>query len=220
MGRDIYAGPLAPSDGRWLYPGPDGRATGVEPPPLPSSLAGDRGLVPAWRDRLSRQLRTELRWDEAEDRDYYMTDLASPAYCSVLLLAASVEGFRVDLPERSWYACSMSDVWQDAAREPNARFRHVYWPDLWLPTDLPVFTTVDWTGENWCTVGSSSTLLANLREIDERTFRLAGTRFVDALTYDFTGNPTLDDAMRHGLATMLWFAERAVEEDLPLQTGP
>jgi hypothetical protein len=90
-------------------------------------------------------------------------------------------------------------------------------PELWLPVDVePTFEAEDVTG-NRIPMGSSVRLLADLRAVNEATYRGSPSELAQWRREGAEHGGPFDEAARFGLAVFLELAASSVEERLPMR---
>jgi hypothetical protein len=172
--------------------------------------------VLAWREALAAGLGQPLDWREDDAAPYFTDKPAWDGYGSLQVLAASVERGERKRPSTGVDEWHRNRTWRKATKR-GPRFAHIYFPELWLPVDLPAtFEAEDVLG-NRVPMGSSVRLLADLRAVNDASYAGSGPDLsrwrTDGAEY---GGP-FDDAARFGLAVFLELAERSVEERLPMR---
>jgi len=180
-----------------------------------------RAAVLAWRDELRRGLgdRVEqpLDWDESPEAPSLAGRPGWDGYGAVLVVAAHDEHPELEAP------ATVSADWPDdvayqtaVAAGAGSRYDQLLLPDLWLPCEFGfTFRTRDAAGQA-VEVGSSSTLLAQLRTLQARTGLAVPDGEVEVARPPGP-KPPLRDAARHGLATLLRLAGRSVEHQVPMR---
>jgi len=177
--------------------------------------------VLAWREQLRRglgdRLGQRLDWDESAEAPSFTGRPGWDGYGGVLLLAAHDEHPELEAP------ATVSADWPDdvayqtaVAAGAGSCYDHLLLPDLWLPCRFEfTFRTQDAAGHT-VDVGSAATLLAQLRTLRDRT-GLAVPDGGGEQDHPPGPKPPLRDAARHGLATLLRLAARAVDHQLPMR---
>ncbi len=187
MGLDIYVGTLTRYYcGDWetivqQIAHRQGVEVQVIRPGRPEDAVNDpdqvRPLVLQWQQLLSEALAEHLEypveWDETPEAPYFTDKPSWDCWADLLLWAAYEEHPEFERPEDSvedW----REDVAYEASNEEGfeSHFPHLVRKnlELWLPCDFPfVFSTMGLTGKE-ITIGSSLQLLAELRELNERTW--------------------------------------------------
>jgi hypothetical protein len=134
--------------------------------------------ITAWRATLNQQVAGKiaepLDWNESETVPYYTDKPDWVGYSCLLLLAAHAEYPDLPRPTQASDAWVEDPAWKLASRDDFAhtRYGHVLSPTVWLPCAFAaVFTTDDVSGADEVTIGSSVTLVAQLRELNERTYQ-------------------------------------------------
>jgi hypothetical protein len=179
--------------------------------------------VLAWRDELRRglgdRLEHPLEWDESPEAPSFAGRPGWDSYGAVLVLAAHDEHPELEAP------ATVSADWPDdvayqtaVAAGTGSRYDQLLLPDLWLPCRFGfTFRTRDAAGQA-VEVGSSATLLAQLRTLRARTGLAVPDGKVEVEVVRPPGpKPPLRDAARYGLATLLLLAGRSVEHRVPMR---
>jgi len=175
--------------------------------------------VVAWRDELRRglgdRLEQPLDWDESPAAPSFVERPGWDGYGAMLVLAAHDEHPELEAP------ATVSADWPDdvayqtaVAAGAGSRYDQLLLPDLWLPCPFGfTFRTRDAAGQV-VDVGSSATLLAQLRTLRARS----GLAVPDGEVERPPGpKPPLRDAARHGLDILLRLARRSVEHRVPMR---
>lgn len=183
----------------------------------PSDEAALARSIERWRRGLERQVGTNLTWHEGSDVAYFTDKPAWDCYGALLLWASYDE-----LPDAK-RAATAADWEEDAAylaawRSPASRYRHLIADtELWIPADFaePV-TTKSILGQR-ITVGSSIRLLAELNDLNRRTWN-ADEEIRRQWRYDGAeyGAP-LEISARFALAIFLDLAAESVRRRLPMK---
>ena len=134
-----------------------------------------RPVVFSWRDSLSAALKdllsSPLDWDEQDETPYFTDKPTWDCYTDLLLWAAYDEQRQLrrpfqhveDWPEDPAYILISS---QDA----KTRYSHVYDVTHWLPCDFGFVFKANGIAGTEQLIGSSVTLLRQLRELNARTW--------------------------------------------------
>ncbi|HYT25109.1 MAG TPA: hypothetical protein VEP73_01300 [Actinomycetota bacterium] len=180
-----------------------------------------RSAVLAWRDALRQALgdRVEapLDWDESPEAPSFTGRPGWDGYGATVLLAAYEEHPELEAP------ATVAPEWPDdvayqtsVAAGACSRYDHLLVPDLWLPCPFRfTFRTQDAAGHT-VDVGSSTTLLAQLRTLGART-GLATPDTGGEVPRPAGPKPPLRATARHGLAALLRLAGRSVEHRVPMR---
>jgi hypothetical protein len=186
MGLDVYVGSLTRYYcGDWetlvqRWARETGHTVQVVRPPSdadaePIDPLEARELVLAWRDALSTALQAHggpaLAWDEGPDAPYFTDKPAWDCYRALVVWAAHDEHPGVALPAIAPDDCAATEPVR-AALEHGTRYPQlVLGAELWLPQEFDyTFETQDAAGRS-VMMGSAPLLLAQLRELNERTWR-------------------------------------------------
>jgi hypothetical protein len=182
-----------------------------------------RPTVLAWRESLSvalaDQLAAPLDWDERAEAPYFTDKPTWDCHSDLVLWAAYDEQRQLRLPEEHVDDWSQDPAYRLSAHpDAKTRYSQLYDVGLWLPSDFGfVFKTEDITRAE-ILVGSSATLLKQLRELNARTWHAeqgilhqwrrdgadhgaplqAGARFAFALFSELAG-----EAIKHRLPMRL-----------------
>ncbi len=183
-----------------------------------------RPLVLQWQQLLSEALAQHseypVEWDESLDAPYFTDKPSWDSWADLLLWAAYDEHPELECPEEpveDWrddmaYAASNEEDFE--SRYPQLVRRNL---ELWLPCDFPfVFSTMGLTGRE-ITIGSSFQLLAQLRELNERTWE-ASPQLVGQWSRTATkSDAPLEVGARFAYGLLLGLAEKSVEFRLPMK---
>jgi hypothetical protein len=238
MGLDVYVGPLSRYyAGDWetivqQYGRESGVSVRVVRPPSPKqSLIGrlldclrPRGPAAAqravrrWRNRLGKELGiADLDWNEYPNAEYATDKPAWDCYGGLVLWAAYDE-----LPDakrretaKGW---DEDSAYLTSRMNPRSRYRHLLADtEIWLPVEFGIpFRTAAITG-NEVVVGSSVRLLAELRELNSRTWKADDQQIhqwrVDGADY---GAP-LETSARLAFSIFYTLGQRSVAARLPMK---
>jgi hypothetical protein len=162
--------------GRWLdalsrWGSGRSRAPGAPPVPVADAVA-------AWRvqlnEQLAGQLAEPLSWDESATAPYFTDKPGWVGYACLLLLAAHDEYPEHPRPTQPTDDWSEDPAWKLASRDDfaHSRYGQILRPSIWLPSEFArAFAADDLTGEDEVEIGSSVALVAQLRELNERTYQ-------------------------------------------------
>jgi hypothetical protein len=225
MGLDVYVGTLTRYHaGEWetivqqaaRERGEEVRIVRLGGDPPPVDQVEVRGAVDEWRVALGGELGQVLDWDESPERPYHTDKPGWEAYGALQLLAAQEERGEKKPPKRHPGEWDRDKVWKKASGAASPRYPHLYAPELWLPVELPAPVGAEDVVGNDVYIGSSQALLAELRELNERTLR--GTDDDRARWLD--GAPPeapYEELARFGLAVFLDLTEKSVSDRLPMR---
>jgi hypothetical protein len=197
-----------------------------------------------WRRDLTAEMEDmgvgELDWPELPQGDYVTDKPDFDGYGAVLLLAAHQEFPDQPLPVLARRDFRRDPLWQRVekrhggggglggalrrifGREPRAdpgeaRFDHLYYPELWLPVEFAfTFQTLE-LGRQPVVIGSGPRLRRNLEELNQRTFR-GGVG--DLAEWQQDGPPRdggFEAMAKFGLAVWLALAVEADERRQPMR---
>jgi hypothetical protein len=186
------------------------------PPPDPAQV---RQTVVEWRERIAASqpaMTSMLAWNEEATVPYFTDKPDWHGYSSLLLWAAYEEHPDLVRPETATSDWSNDPAFQRSTRKDSGtRYPHLVLPRWWLPTDFAaVFTAQDLRG-NEVVFGSAARLLAELEELNRRTWRAA-----DAALDRWRGEaePTnLEQGARHAFAIFRDLARKALEHRLVMK---
>lgn len=234
MGLDIYVGTLSRYySGDWetivqQAARKQGVAVQVVRPARPADAVSDpeqiRSLVMQWQELLSEALAEHLEypveWDESTSAPYFTDKPSWDCWADLLLWAAYEEHPEMEPPGgpvEDWrqdpaYEASNEEDFE--SRYPHLLRRNV---ELWLPCDFPfVFSTMGLTGKE-VTIGSSVQVLAELRELNERTWT-ASPQLVGQWSRSMTRpNAPVETGARFAFGILLGLTEKSVEFRLPMK---
>jgi hypothetical protein len=232
VGLDVYVGPLVRYyTGQWetvvqQWARQQGHRIDVVRPDNPPDAITDpkkvRALVDAWRSQLASQLRPRavvaLDWPEDFETPYVTDKPAWDCYAALLLWAAYDEH-----PDVGRLQVAPEDWTTDAAfrRSTDPGFTSRYAQllndtELWLPAEFGFTFTAPSALGKAIGIGSSPTLLAQLNELNRRTWAadestLAGWRWEGA----DHGAP-LEISARLAFSVIHSLASAAVQHRLPM----
>jgi hypothetical protein len=235
MGLDVYVGPLTRYYlGDWetviqrfgrergtpveiIRPSSNEEAT---EPRLSSTQVLE--AVTQWRSGLREALGSNipepLDWPESADGEYFTDKPAWDGYGSLALLAAYQE--HPDLPQPKIATSNFSNdpAWKASTEESfRSRYTTILKPELWLPCRFAfTFKAPDVAGnEVW--VGSSITLLEQLRALNESTVRGNREELTRWCRENFDPLDSFEKASRFGLAMFLSLAEKSALLGSPMK---
>ena len=226
MGLDVYVGSLTRYyAGDWetviqQYAREQGISYQVVGNAPPDDAVTDRNeirdAVEGWRALVSSVLDRELAWNEEAESPYFTDKPAWDGYGSLQLLAACDERGK-STPKKAVTEWDRERTWRKAAGDSQSRYRHLYSSELWLPGDFdPPVESNDVAG-NGTMIGSSERLLAELSELNSRTYKGSGDDLARWRHEGAAPDSPFDDAARFGLSVFLELAERSVSERLPMK---
>ena len=172
--------------------------------------------VDRWRAALSEAVGLVLAWDESPEAPYYTDKPAWDGYGSLQVLEAYDEHRRDTLPKRAVSEWDKDSTWRTVAAGAAPRYRHLYAPEIWLPSDFDLPLPADDVAGNPIFVGSSVRLLAELRALNERTYRGSADDLARWRKEGAEADGPFNNAARFGLAVFVDLAEKSVREHLPM----
>ena len=238
MGLDNYVGPLTRYyTGNWetilqqATKGSDIPVRIVRPNPpyqgwfalllglfRPRGPAAAAKAVLRWRDRLRRELGiADLDWNEYPEAEYATDKPAWDCYGALVLWAAYDEFPNAKRRETAneW---DKDPAYLTSRVNPHSRYQHLIADtELWLPVEFRVpVRTAAVRGES-IVVGSSVRLLAELRELNSRTWN-ASDQQTSEWRYDGAefGGP-LESSARFGFSIFYELTKRSVAARLPMK---
>ena len=183
-----------------------------------------RGLAPAakavhrWRDRLRRELGLpELDWNEAPEAEYATDKPAWDCYGALVLWAAYNE-----LPKAK--RRETAEKWEEDSAyatsriNTQSRYRHLFADtEIWLPVDFtnPLRTAA--IGGCDVVVGSSIRLLAELRDLNARTWNVEDKQILDWRSDCPPPGAPLETSARFGFSIFYELTKRSVAAHLPMK---
>jgi hypothetical protein len=209
----------------------------------PRSIAED---VARWRSYLNEELAGRLPhpldWDESETAPYFTDKPAWDGYACLMLLAAHDEHPELPRPTIATDNWTDDPAWELSSRRnfAHTRYASILAPNFWLPGEFDfILPTQDLAGED-IELGSSVALLAQLRELNARTYRGSPDELAQWLWagpepgegVDLTASPAeikqhladvpdepvpFDYTARFALALFLDLAEKSVAHRLPMK---
>jgi len=238
MGLDVYVGPLTRYyTGNWetilqqATKGSDTSVRIVRPNPpkqgwfarlldqfRPRGPAAAARAVRRWRNRLRTELGIpDLDWNEYPEAEYATDRPAWDCYGALVLWAAYDELPNAKRREtaKDW---DKDPAYLTSRMNPHSRYRHLIADtEIWLPVEFraPVRTAAI-AGDS-LVVGSSVRLLAELRELNSRTWN-AGDEQTSKWRYDGAefGGP-LEPSARFAFSIFYELARRSVAARLPMK---
>lgn len=180
-------------------------------------------LIVVWRDRLSASLGAHLErplvWSEGLAAPYFTDKPAWDCYAALLIWAVHADHPDIELPS------VVPDEWRShaaVARIQSKDFQTGYGQllrdtELWLPGDFTfTFRSEDPTGA-MVGIGSVTALAAQLRELNERTWRADATTLQEWRQAGAEHGAPFEASAQFGFAVLSELAERAAEYDLPIK---
>ncbi|MBI3272637.1 MAG: hypothetical protein HYZ53_26850 [Planctomycetes bacterium] len=233
MGLDVYVGSLTryyAGDWKTIVQQAGERAgfkVVVARPNQPQDAVVDRAQVHAhvlaWREGLTEALgehvQQPLDWDESAESPYFTNKPAWDCYSDLLLWAAHDEHPHFGRPEHCVEDWTKDPAWKASnAAEFQSRFSHLLRPvQLWLPVDFTfTFSAVDPTGSQ-VGMGSSVTLLRQMLELNERTWKAGGAQLDTWRRAGAEQGATLETGARFAFSLLLALTRDAVEHRLPMK---
>ena len=178
--------------------------------------------VTGWRsglnESLSEHLSTPLDWREGTDGQYFTDKPAWDGYCSLLLLAAYDEHPNMTRPGKSQSDWSEDPAFKASTADNfKSQYSTILFPELWLPIPFNfVFRAPDVAGkEAW--IGSSITLLQQLRNLNDRTCRGTPDQISQWRRDNFEKDDPFEAGARFGLAIFLELTSESAMHTLPMK---
>ena len=238
MGLDVYVGPLTRYyTGNWetiLQQATKGsdiplRISRANPPKQgwfarlldqfrPRGPAAAARAVRRWRDRLRMELgMPDLDWNEYPEAEYVTDKPAWDCYGALVLWAAYDELPNAKRRETAndW---DKDPAYLTSRMNPHSRYPHLIADtELWLPVEFRVPVRTAAIAGDSIVVGSSVRLLAELRELNSRTWN-AGDQQASQWRYDGAkfGGP-LESSARFAFSIFYKLAKRSVAARLPMK---
>ena len=182
-----------------------------------------RAAVLRWRDAMSsalgKHLNGPLDWDESESAPYFTDKPAWDCYSALLLWAAYEENPDLRCPEEAVEDWAKDPAFQrSTAQSFRTRYPHLlHNTELWLPCAFPfTFVTQD-AGGNKVGMGSSIALLAELRALNDRTWRSNSDLLQRWRTQGTDHGAPLETGARFAFSIMLALAEHSVQHRIPMK---
>lgn len=233
MGLDVYVGTLTRYySGEWetviqRYSREQGIPLRVvRQPSEPDEAIRDQAqilpIVEAWLAGLARSLQesfdlAQVDWSEQATRPYFTDKPAFDCFGALVILAAKSES-GVPLPDfqpADW----ARDPDLEALRRASTPliYGQLYWPEVWLPIDVPATFRAPLPNGHEKDIGSSPRLLAQLQALNSKTYD--GNR--DSIKewrreMPDGADPDFHKHAKAGLSIMLTLAKHAVRERLPM----
>jgi hypothetical protein len=235
MGLDIYVGPLTRYYlGDWeTVIQRLGRERGM-PVKVVRPQAAEENVRPAltaeeatelviqWRTALTESLASNLEeplsWMESADGEYFTDKPAWDGYGSLVMLAAYEEHPELPRPKISSADFPNDAAWKASTAEGfRSRYTTILQPELWLPCRLPfAFRAPDAAG-NVVWIGSSRSLLDQLRALNEATVRGTREQLAQWRRENFDQGASFEEGSRFGLAMFTELAEKSVLLGQPMK---
>jgi len=235
MGLDVYVGPLTRYyTGNWetilqqARKGTDIPLTTVRPKQgwfgrlldqfRPRGPAAAARAVRRWRNRLRRELGiADLDWNEYPEAEYATDKPAWDCYGALVLWAAYDELPSAKRRETAneW---NKDPAYLTSRLNPHSQYQHLIADtELWLPVEFRVPVRTAAIRGDSIVVDSSIRLLAELRELNSRTWN-ASDQQTSEWRYDGAefGGP-LEGSARFGFSIFYELAKRSVAARLPMK---
>ena len=232
MGLDVYVGSLTRyHSGQWeTIVQRVGREEGMkvtmerqhDPPDAITNPEEIREVVLAWRAQLASELRSQaqitLDWGEGLDKPYFTDKPAWDCYAALLLWAAYEEH-----PDAPRSAIAPDDWTTDAAfrRSTKTHFQSrysqlLYDIEMWLPAEFSVTFRAPGVAGVEIGIGSSPTLLAQLDELNRRTWCADERTLADWRREGADYGAPLETSARFGFSIMHSLGSASVANGLPM----
>jgi len=235
MGLDVYVGPLSRYyTGQWetilqQY----GRQAGlqvqvVRTPPQGRSLlsrlvdffrpkpnAGQ--AVARWQVELSRLTQVDVTWDDDPDREYFTDKPGWDCYGALLLWAAYEEHGATKFPATAerWHE---DPIFKSAAADESSKYRHLLGgTEIWLPAEIRKPIQAPTLGGEPAVVGSVTGLAAELRLLNDATWRADGEAVSAWRREGAESQDRFETSARFGFAVFSELADLAVQNRLPMK---
>jgi hypothetical protein len=173
--------------------------------------------VDAWRAEISDSLLgIPFTWEESVDVPYDIVTLQWAGWASLQVLAAHVQQDQTSFPKKAVTAWQDDREWRKSTGDRPTDYAQVFYPWHWLPVELSSLAHgFAATGQD-VVIGSSTTLLAELRLLNRRSFAGRPDDLARWRAEACDADGTFDVAARHGLAVMLAMAETSAYERRPM----
>jgi hypothetical protein len=179
--------------------------------------------VNRWREALNAGLQSDLKaplaWNEGVAPPYFTDKPEWDRYSALLVWAAHQEHPDLPLP-----AVAPEDWRTDAAVQRSqaegfvSRYGQLlYGSELWLPGEFSfTFQTNDLAGHT-VTVGSVNLLLAQLHDLNNRTWKAGATEVRECRRAGTESEAPLEASAKFAFAVFMELAQAAVEHQLPMK---
>lgn len=176
-----------------------------------------------WRKRISRALQNQLSapvdWNEESDAPYFTDKPNWSCYCDLLLWAAYEEQRIFQKPKER-----LDDLTTDPAYRAStadgfeSRYSHLLnGVELWLPCDFAFVATVPDIVDNEIQIGSSTTLLSQLQELNRRTWNADSSVLENWRYSGAEADAPVEIGARFAFAVFVQLAELSVQHSLPMK---
>lgn len=231
MGLDVYVGSLTRYySGQWetiiQQMAPElGMTVEMRRPAPPSDAIEDpmviQEAVIGWRialaQKLHRQTKDSLDWNESVAAPYFTDKPAWDCYAALVMWAAGWDKPGLRLPDVVPERFSENDAFRRAERNKKGVLSHLATgTELWLPVELESVERVETVGGRRMLVGSSVVLLRQLLNVNAKSWR-ADQSTIDRWRHDGAqyGGP-LEASARFAFSVFLRLTEEAVKHRLPM----
>jgi hypothetical protein len=230
MGLDVYVGPLTRYHlGDWeTIVQQSARREGDEVQVIRSGVDGTldpamvKDIVLNWRERITKalgeKLSAPLDWDENAEGDYFTDKPAWDCYSDLVLWAAYDEQPSFVRPNETVEKWTADPALQASnVKGFNSRYGQLLkGVELWLPAEFNfTFRAKDAVG-NVINLGSSITLLKQLVELNERTWKATPEEVQRWLEEGAEEGASLEEGARFGFAVFQFLAEKSAQHKLPM----
>jgi len=233
MGLDVYVGSLTRYySGQWetivqRSAREDGiRFSVVRPDSPPDALTNPADVEPiilAWRTGLQNGLAPHgnivLNWSEQFEAPYFTDKPAWDCYAALVLWAAYDEH-----PETRRATVAPDDWSTDPAYKlsiaPGFRSRYsqlISDTEMWLPVEFDFIFMAPDPAEKKMGIGSSSRLLKQLNDLNQRTWQAGESTLADWRRQGADHGAPLETSARFGFAIMFALATESVRHALPMK---
>jgi hypothetical protein len=233
MALDVYVGPLVRYyRGDWETVGQRWsresgvpltviRASGDSGPPAP--VAEVLEAIKMWQEYLNQglgqHLGSPIAWVEDPSAPYDTDRPGHHAYEALILWAAYAEQSTLSRPDRVPHDYG-NDPAYVASTAVGFRSRYgqiVHDVEMWLPAEFSFTFRGAHLGEGDIRMGSSHELLTQLRDLNDKTWRLSESDLTRVLAEGSEKDAALHVAARFGYAVMEKLAARAVAMSVPMR---
>jgi hypothetical protein len=219
MSLDVYVGSL-----RRYYAG-SWQTVVQQSAAFPVSVA--RGRAPAF-ERIQQGLKKALRskgvsacsWDDDESGPYFTDKPGWYGYTALALLAAHAEHPDFPAPSAVPERLDLDPAWKASSGTgyfESSRYQQLLGAELWLPCDFDLVLFAELLDNNPIGIGSTHRLLAQLEDLNARTFQAAPEQRQRWLESGAEPSESFTTVARFALALFLELARKAVDHRLPMK---
>ena len=171
-----------------------------------------------WRDRMRRELHiTDLDWNEDPEAEYFTDKPAWDCYGALILWGAYDEcpNAKRRGTAAGWHEDS---AYLTTRMNRGSRYRHLIGDtELWLPVEFQEPVRAAALTNDSVVIGSSIRLLAELRELNARTWKADDSNVSEWRYNGAEADAPLETSARFGFSIFYELAKRSVAGRLPMK---